>query len=82
MVTGEGMEGCMEAACLVSASALLLLGMAVYLGTQWTMMVELVLFRSIAISWKSQAVSYQGPRVRCIVWVITAWLLVNMWIWW
>jgi hypothetical protein len=59
-VTGEGVEGSVEAACLVSASALSLPGMAVCLGTQWTMMVESVLLMSVAISWMSRAVSCRG----------------------
>jgi hypothetical protein len=71
-VTGDGVEGSMEAACLVSASASSLPGMVVCLGTKWTVMVELVLLISVAISWMSQAVSYPGPQVKCIVWVITA----------
>jgi hypothetical protein len=79
-VTGEGVEGSVEAACLASASASSLLGMSVCPGTQWTMMVESVLLMSVVISWMSRAVSCPGPWVRCIVRVIAAWLSVNMWI--
>jgi hypothetical protein len=80
-VTGEGVEGSLEAACLVSASASSLLGMLVCLGTQWTVMVELVLLMSVVISWMSRAVSCLGPWVRYVVQVITALLSMNMWIW-
>jgi hypothetical protein len=52
-VTGEGVEGSMEVACLASALASSWPGMVVCPGTQWTMMVEPVLFMSIAISWMS-----------------------------
>jgi hypothetical protein len=79
-VTGEGVEGSVEAACLASASASSLPGMSVCLGTQWTVMVELVLLMSVAISWMSRAVSCPGPWFRCVVRVIAAWLSVNMWI--
>jgi hypothetical protein len=80
-VTGEGVEGSVEAACLASTLASSLPGMSVCPETQWTMMVELVLLMSVAISWMSRAVSCPGPQVRCIVRVITAWLSMNMWIW-
>jgi hypothetical protein len=66
-VTGEGVEGSMEVAHLASTLASSLLGMAVYPETQWTVMVELVLFISVAISWMSRAVSCLGPRFRCVV---------------
>jgi hypothetical protein len=69
-----------EAACLASASASSLPGMAVCPGTHWTVMVESVLLISVAISWISWAVSYPGPWVRCVARVIAAWLSVNMWI--
>jgi hypothetical protein len=65
-VTGEGVEGSVEAACLASASASSLPGMSVCPGTQWTMMVESVLLMSVLISWMSRAVSYPGPWVRCV----------------
>jgi hypothetical protein len=81
-VNGEGEEGSVEVACLASMSASLLLGMLVCPGIQWTVMVESVLLMSMAISWMSRAVSCLGPWVRCVVWVIAAWLSVNMWIWW
>jgi hypothetical protein len=53
MVTGEGVEGSVEAAYLASILGSSLLGMAVCLGTQWTMIVESVLFMSIVILWLS-----------------------------
>jgi hypothetical protein len=81
-VTGEGVEGSVEAAYLASALASSLPGMAVCPGTQWTVMVELVLLMSVAVSWMSRAVSCPGPWVRSVVRVIAAWLSVNMWIWW
>jgi hypothetical protein len=71
-LTGEGVEGSVEAACLASASASPLPGMAVCPGTQWTVMVELVLLMSLAISWMSRAVSCPGPWVRCVACVIAA----------
>jgi hypothetical protein len=79
-VTGDGVEGSVEAACLASASASSLPGMSVCPGTPWTVMVESVLLMSVAISWMSRAVSCPGPSVRCVVRVIAAWLSVNMWI--
>jgi hypothetical protein len=69
-----------EAAYLASMSASSLLGMSVWPGTQWTVMLESVLLMSVAISWMSQAVSCLGPWVRCVARVIAAWLSVNMWI--
>jgi hypothetical protein len=48
-VTGKGVEGSVEADYLVSASASSLPGMAVCLGTQWTVTVESVLFISVVI---------------------------------
>jgi hypothetical protein len=79
-VTHEGVEGSIEVAHLASISALSLPRMAVCLGTQWTMMVEPVLFMSVVISWMSRVVSCLGPQVRYVVRVIGTWLSVNMWI--
>jgi hypothetical protein len=80
-VTGEGIEGSIEVAYLVSMSASSLLGMAVYPGTQWTMTVESVLFMTMVILWMSKAISCLGAWVRYVVRVTAAWLSVNMWIW-